>query len=411
MRRSVLILFCLNLAFVLFPVVSPDRDPTGVNSLFFDQITVFGRVMSSVLTPLLVAGALAFAALDRNSSRINSELVFFAGVVCVLMTISGTFGPGGRIETYFMALFFVLFTIYLSLMKGRMAGTDVVILRVFKSYFIIWLLAPLVAMAVDPSLFDMFFTLTAIDFSYHGLTNSRVGYGLWISVFILFLGRPRSTPDKILLAASVATLLLSQSRAAIVGLALAYAYAAYRGTRGGIFLLRLISLAMLAIVPLVLWSIFGRDDAFTIVSEERGVLYARFVGFVEQHWLLGNGSMYLVDIPEIDFYDVPAHNLLLQTVANYGVVTLVAYLAYLACMFRFLHSTRARMLLIFMFIYGMYQPVQGTGNFFNPITLLFFLITLSVETATTRTHAGPRLRKFDTLRTAHPTFRSQLEPT
>jgi hypothetical protein len=37
------------------------------------------------------------------------------------------------------------------------------------------------------------------------------------------------------------------------------------------------------------------------------------------------------------------------------------------------------MMLIFLFVYGLTQPVQGTGNFFNPITLLFFLIVFAVD--------------------------------
>jgi len=382
MRLSLLTLFCLNIALVLFPVLSPEWDATGANAMFSEEISLYGKILSSVLTPLLVTGTILVALIDARKRAITAQVLLPSLVICVLMTLSTTFAETVRVETMFMGLFFVLFNLYLSLMKGQPEGADMVV-RIFKAYFIVWLLAPLVAMAVDPSLVGMFIIVTPIDISYHGLTDSRVGFGLWVSAFIIVLGKPRTKFEWFLLTVSVLTLLLSQSRAAILGLLLSGSYALLRQRDARQSALgRLVALLALCLVPLLLWSIYGRDDALTVVSEDRGLILSRFFEFIERHWLLGHGGMYLVDIPEIDKIDVPAHNLLLQTIANYGVPALAAFLVYFVCIFRFAQSTKARMLLIFLLIYSMNQPVQGTGNFFNPITLLFFLVAFAVDNLT-----------------------------
>ena len=379
MRFSLLTLFCLNIVFVLFPVISPDRDPTGVNSWFFNEITLYGQLLSSVLTPLLVAATFVVALFDGRRKPISAELLFPAFVICLLMALSAAFAETVRFETLVMALFFLLFNIYLALMKDQRLASETLI-RFFKTYFTVWMMAPVGLMLVDPSTFDMFFTLTPIDVSYHGLANSRVGYGLWISVFIFLMGKPRSGVQWFLVVVAVLTLLLSQSRAAIFGLLLSYAYGFLRDrdVRKPV-LPKLMLLSLLCIAPLFLWATFGRDDALTFLSEDRGIILSRFFAFIERNWLFGFGGMYLVDIPEIGKIDVPAHNYLIQTVANYGVLALGAFLVYFVYIFRFVKSSKARMLLVFLFVYSMNQPVQGTGNFFNPITLVYLLLTLSVD--------------------------------
>jgi hypothetical protein len=384
MRTSVLALFWLNITFVLFPVISPDRDPTGVNSWFFNEVTLFGQLLSSVLTPLIVVAALGIHARGGRRGRIPAGLLFSSLVICALMTLSTAFSDRPRIETIVMAVFFVLFTIFLSLMKDQPDVAEPVV-RSFRAYMTVWMLAPCVWLVFDPSLFDMFVTITPIDISYHGLTNSRVGYGLWMSTFILLLGKPTSRWTWFLMAVAVITLLLSQSRAAIVGLTLALAYGMVRDGSASVALVRrFVLVGSLAVVPLYLWSTFGRDDALTFLSEDRGQILARFSDFIADHWLLGAGGMHVIDMPEIDKFDVPAHNLAVQAVANYGVLTLLAMLTYFVCIFQFFQSTKARVLLIFFFVYSMNQPVQGTGNLFNPITLLYFLVVMAVEMAPAR---------------------------
>jgi hypothetical protein len=380
MHYSLVILFLLNVVFVLFPVISPSRDPSGLDALFYDQVMSYGQLLSSVMTPLLVAATVAFATFDTRRRPVVASVFVPAAAVCLLMLTSAAVADTIRVETLFMGLFFLLFTVYLLLMQdhGR-PGADTV-LRLARTFLAVWMLAPLVAMLLDPSLFDMFFTLTVIDVSYHGFANSRVGYGLWISVLILLLGRPRNRLDWFLMIVAVVTLLLSQSRAAIFGLLLGVTYLLVRERRRGSLAIGPVVLLLSACAAaLALWSTFGRDDALTFVSEDRGFILSTYLEFIERNWLFGYGSMYLPDISAIDKLDVPAHNFVLQTIANYGVLTLVAFLAYFVCVFRVVRSSQARMLLIFLFVYSMNQPVQGTGNFFNPITLLFFLIAFAVD--------------------------------
>ena len=81
----------------------------------------------------------------------------------------------------------------------------------------------------------------------------------------------------------------------------------------------------------------------------------------------------------MEFDDIPAHNLLLQWIANYGIFTLAMLVGWLAAVFGLLRTTLARKLLIYLVFYSMFQPVQGTGNFFGPVTLLYFLVIFCVE--------------------------------
>jgi hypothetical protein len=393
MRTSVLALFWLNIAFVLFPVISPDRDPTGVNSLFFDEVTLFGQLLSSVVTPVIIALALGLHASGGRRGHIQARVLFSSLAICVLMALSTALSERPRIETIVMAVFFVLFNVYLSLMKEYPEVAEPVI-RSFRSYLSVWMLAPCVWLLLDPSLFDMFVTITPIDISYHGLTNSRVGYGLWMSTFILLLGKPGTRWTWFLMAVAVLTLLLSQSRAALVGLTIAAAYGMLRDGRASLALVRqLMLLGSLCVIALLLWSSFGRDDALTFVSEDRGQIFARFSDFIAEHWLLGAGGMHLIDMPEIERTDVPAHNFVVQVVANYGALTFLAFLVYFVSIFRCFQTTKARMLLVFLFVYSMNQPVQGTGNFFNPITLLYFLVVMAVEMAPSKVRQHlPRIR-------------------
>jgi hypothetical protein len=377
MRPSLFGLFGLNLLFVLFPVLAPDGDPSGPNVMFADLLALLGRVLSSGLTPVIVAGTVALALL-RAQRDLPARLVMPPLLYATLLSLSATLADKVPFETLVMALFFVLFNLYLALVREHVSRADAaMLLKLFKAYFAVWLLAPLLTMAVDPSLYIMFVFVTFVDISYHGLSDSRVGFGLWVAAFILLLGQPRTKRDMLLMAVAVVTLLLSQSRAAIVGLVLAYGYGLVR-ERGLRALGPLIAVGFAAALPIALWAAFGREDALT-VSEDRAIIFDRFTSFIERHWLLGHGSMLVMELPEFDKIDVPAHNLMLQWAANYGVLTLGVLAAWLAGVFTLLRSTRARMLLIYLLVYGMYQPVQGTGNFFNPITLLYFLIVFAVD--------------------------------
>jgi O-antigen ligase len=400
MRASLLLLFGLNLAFVLFPVISPEYDPTGTNALFGDQIALYGKVLSSALTPLIVAATIAVGLARGRTAPLTAGMLFPSLLVGALMCVSAAVADTVRVETLAMAVFFLLFNLYLALMQEHPEGSST-LLAVFKAYFVVWMIAPLLAMLVDPSTATMFFVITPVDISYHGLTDSRVGFGLWISAFLLLLGKPRSRWGWLLAFVAVVLLLLSQSRAALFGLFLSGAYALLRDpVRRARALPRLVALLALIAVPLVSWSLFGRKDTFD-VSEDRALIFSRFLDYAGQHWLTGYGGMYLIDLPEFNRIDVPAHNFVLQAIVNYGVATMLAFLAYFVGMFRALQATRARMLLIFLLVYGLYQPVQGTGNFFNPITLLFFLIIVAVDnverhapgaiaTSTRGTRGGPQ---------------------
>lgn len=371
MRRSIYFLFLLNLLFVLFPVLSTGRTSTNDEMFFVSELGILGPIISSVLTPLIVGGAVLGC--SRHFKIIAQWRFLLISVMyawCVIMSVaaSGSFSYAVLI----MSVFFVLFSLYLeNIISFVRVGQAAALLRIFKYYFSAWLLAPFVIMAVMPSTYDMFVTGN----SYHGLSISRVGFGLWAGAFALLIGSSKRVTYRILFIVTLLALLLSQSRAAMVGLVIAYGYMLWR-EGGWRAIMPLSAVAMLVAAIIILWTTLGRGDVLDI-SDDREMIYLIFIEYIKNNWMFGYGGMKLIEIMEFD--NIPAHNLLLQWIANYGIFTLAMLVGWLAAVFGLLRTTLARKLLIYFVICSMCQPVQGTGNFFGPVTLLYFLVIFCVE--------------------------------
>lgn len=371
MKRSIYFLFLLNLLFVLFPVLSTGSTPTNDEPLFASELGILGPIISSVLTPLIVAaGVLGSSHYFKIRAPRQLFLISVMYALCVIMSVaaSGVF----NFDVLIMSVFFVLFSIYLgSIINFVRRDQAAALLRIFKYYFSAWLLAPFFIMAVMPSAYDMFVTGT----SYHGFSISRVGFGLWVGAFALLIGSSKRVTYRILLIVTLLVIFLSQSRAAMVGLVMAYSYALWR-ERGWRALMPLVAVAMLVSLIIILWIAFGREDALEI-GDDRGLIYSIFIEYIKNNWMFGYGGMKLIEIMEFD--DIPAHNLLLQWIANYGIFTVAMLVAWLAAVFGLMRTVLARKLLIYFLIQSIFQPVHGTGNFFGPVTLLFFLVIFCVE--------------------------------
>lgn len=372
MNRSLYLLFLLNLVFVLFPVLPVDLTSINQEILFSSELGIIGPIISSVLTPLIIAFGILSCLICSNFFVVKN-LIFSAIIYAFFMGISVIRSDIFSYSGIFMAIFFILFSLFMvNIIHSTKKYNAVSMLRIFKHYFSIWLLAPFLAIIFMPSTYDIFVTGNF----YHGFSISRVGFGLWAGAFVLLLIGPSfKTSDKVLLTVTIFAILLSQSRAAIVGLTSVYCYQLLteRGWRG---LIPLAIIASLVSAVLILWIALGRQDTLEI-SEDRGMIYSVFFEYIKNNWLFGYGGMKLFEI--MGFEDTPAHNLPLQWAANYGIFTLTMLSIWIFYSFRFFQVMKARKLLIYLIIYSMFQPLQGTGNFFSPVNLLYFLLICLVE--------------------------------
>jgi hypothetical protein len=371
MSYSLQLIFCINLIFVLFPVL-----PVGITSVnqeifLSSELSVVGPIISSILTPIIVSIGI-LSCLIRSNFFVAKGIYLSSLIYAFLMGVSVLRSDLPPYSGIFMAIFFVLFSLYLvNITHSTTAERALSILRIFKNYFSVWLITPFLVMIFIPSTYDVFVTGNF----YHGFSISRVGFSLWAGAFAIFIGSSTKKKDKFIFFFALFAILLSQSRAAIAGLLIVYCYQQLT-ERGWKALVPLMLIAILTSAVLALWIAMGRQDTLEI-SDDRGVIYLIFIEYIKYNWLYGYGGMKLFEI--MGFEDGPAHNLLIQWAANYGVLTLAILCIWMYYIFQFFKTMQARKLLIYLIIYSMFQPVQGTGNFFSPVTLLYFLIICLVE--------------------------------
>jgi hypothetical protein len=170
----------------------------------------------------------------------------------------------------------------------------------------------------------------------------------------------------------------SQSRGAVVAIALACMYYIF-GLDKALWKKFILWLVVLLIVAGVLlsWKIFGRHEPFEFVNSTRQEIALKYIDNIvaEKSWF-GAGEQ--VDVV-INGHAVQAHNFFIQWVANWGWIGLVSFLIYSLSLWRLCDSLVGRMLLLVFFVFSLTQPIQGTANFFGPVTLSFLLYVAMAE--------------------------------
>lgn len=116
--------------------------------------------------------------------------------------------------------------------------------------------------------------------------------------------------------------------------------------------------------------------AMDIKDPTRLEIYSRFIPATASDWLWGLGKMKLVSIPAIG-ENIQAHNIFLQTLANFGVFTLALLLSWCWLLLRLLKTTGARLLFAYFIGYSLIQPLFGGSlNFFAPRALLVLMLVI-----------------------------------
>lgn len=374
----VLLLVALNLCATLFPAILLDPANLLSNDTYFAEYNAaLFNAVSSIISPISMAlGILVFllgCGREGTVSGSNRQIIGAAALVFFAVALSASVNMTGGPKMAFIVLYFMVVNLFLFGVMEYYSIPAGAVLLMLRRVLTVWALLPLALMIVYPPLVAYF--VKPMDLSFHGFIDSRVGYGLWLGLLIiLLLTQPDVYFRKWLLFFSVIALLLCQSRAAIGSIGLSYAYFYYR-EHGGLNRASMAKIGLLffvIITALIVWSAYGRGNVFTAVDNVRSLVYTSYFNYISENWLFGYGAMYSVTVPGL-LTEAPAHNLLLQTLANFGVIALLAFMVYWVMIFFAVKSTVSRMLLIFFFAYSQLEPVQGTANFFSPITFTWFI--------------------------------------
>jgi O-antigen ligase len=129
---------------------------------------------------------------------------------------------------------------------------------------------------------------------------------------------------------------------------------------------------------LLSWEIYGRQNSLTFINDTRYDIYLYYLQSINvNNFFLGHGKQLSVQLSQGGV--TQAHNLILQWFVNWGFLGLTLLMVYLVAVLRSLKSCDSKMLMIAFLIYSMMQPVQGTANFFGPVTFLFFMMIIGLD--------------------------------
>ena len=380
------IIVLLNFVTLLYPSLLPAQDFVGATKLSLSRyVTPLVFMLITVLTLYLVPRS---ASTDRN--LVISGVIVFISYLCSLAT--NTFSA----SSVAIACFFPLSVFVVFIFSAKLVRFHRTFQKALTWTLAGWVLLPVILVILPWTRPEV---LSAFEWSFHGFSPSRIEFGLWTCMFVVLLWIVRDVvPRKVywtLMAITLVSLYFAQSRAAITALALAFSYHIFSSDLTTREKCKSIAIIIVATGLIALsWKIFGRQEPFELFNSTRLEITEQIIKSSEKgNYWLGAGSM--VNVVTADGTVTQAHNLILQWIANWGGLGTVALFAFLFATWHWLRSLEARMLYLVLAVFSMTQPVQGTANFFGPLTLAWFFVFVCVEINT----LGPRVAQRGNLQT------------
>jgi hypothetical protein len=314
-----------------------------------------------------------------NKNKIHLTNIFYVSIFYSLVLIISSLLGNDPIKNICIAIFFSL--------------SAICILNVYKydyikwpintwilKFLILWSSLPVILIIV-PDFQSLF--IDGFENSFHGFANGRIEYGLWTTIAILLSITYRASLNKHVLRISLflmfTGLFLSQSRSSFIALACCLIYAVNKKYRNSILKAIIFSLAI-GILTLILfsWEYFGRQNVLLFLNSPRLEVYTYYFNQISLENIFfgygGQNSMALENFPVTQ-----AHNLFIQWLSNWGMFGLLTLILFLYLFWKGLDSIYPRMLFIALLFYSLTQPIQGTANFFGPVTLLCFFIIIGMQ--------------------------------
>jgi hypothetical protein len=245
---------------------------------------------------------------------------------------------------------------------------------------ILWASLPVILLSI-PDFQSLF--IDVFENSFHGFAGGRIEYGLWTTIAILLSISYRASLNKHLLRVSlflmIAGLFLSQSRASFAALFGCLIYAINIKFSNKFFKLTIFSIVFVFLTLVMLsWEYFGRQNVFELLNSTRLEIYSSYFNQMSiENILFGFGGQNSIVLESGSI--TQAHNLLIQWLSNWGIFGLLALMLFLYLFWKSLDSIHPKMLFIALLIYSLTQPIQGTANFFGPVTLICFFIIMGMQ--------------------------------
>lgn len=362
------LLIAINLTAFLWPVQMIEDDVT-----YHEYLLLITNYLNPLVLILYLCIFLAF------KKRIYINNILYSSILYTILLIISSMNGSDPIKSIFIAIFFTLCNIcMLCIYKYDYIKFPINVW--ITKILIFWASLPVILLSISD--FQSLF-IDSFENSFHGFASGRIEYGLWTTIAILLLITYRASFNKYLLHATLILmftgLFLSQSRASFTALAICFIYMINVKYSNKFFKTIIFSITFVFLTLAMLsWEYFGRQNVFELLNSTRLEIYSNYFNQITaENILFGFGGQNSIILENGSV--TQAHNLLIQWLSNWGIFGLLGLMLFLHFFWKSLDSIYPKMLLIALIFYSLTQPIQGTANFFGPLTLLCFFIIMGMQ--------------------------------
>lgn len=362
------LLIAINLTAFLWPVQMIEDDVT-----YYEYLLLITNYLNPLLLILYLCIFLAF----KKSIYINN--ILYSSILYTILLIISSINGSDPIKNIFIAIFFTLCNICMQCIY-KYDYVKFPINAWVTKLLILWASLPVILLSI-PDFQSLF--IDGFENSFHGFAGGRIEYGLWTTIAILLSITYRTSFNKCLLYVSLILmftgLFFSQSRASFAALFGCIIYAINIKSRNKFFkLTNFFIVFVFLILTMLSWEYFGRQNVFELLNSTRLEIYNSYFNQISiENILFGFGGQNSIVLESGSI--TQAHNLLIQWLSNWGILGLLALMLFLYLFWKSLDSMHPKMLFIALLIYSLTQPIQGTANFFGPVTLICFFIIMGMQ--------------------------------
>jgi len=330
---------------------------------------------SSYMVPLLVINAMLFLLVVFQSKfRENNNL--FINILVLEFFYCINFIYHGFIVSPFSVLVlpFAYLTLFYVFPKYSYSN------RILKFVFItllIWCILPLIILLIAPvSIKTQMFQIEGSTLSLGGLAAHRNVYSFYVGLTIILTifietGRKRKFVTLGVLFIGIA---LSQSRSGIFAVVIALLYyfinkqTRLKSSKYSIFLL----IASCVIFYHLIMNYGSRNDVFFSISD-RIFLIQSFFELLWSNIFMGRGTAVLISTASTE--DIPAHNFIIQTILDYGLLVAIPFFVLLFNVWRE-SGLYYKTIFLYLMLIGLSQPYFSFGvpTYFTLSSLLIAIV-------------------------------------
>ncbi|MDD2806221.1 MAG: hypothetical protein PHV33_11750 [Elusimicrobiales bacterium] len=363
-NKSISAIFVCMLMVNLLPALLPfyAGGPISNYGSYLQVLTNINLVVNGVNLILATLGLLVHFRGSKKVIRVpfltTLLMVFFLNVAFM----SGGYTSGRFLVFRILLTFIFLFSVLDYYRLPEWVGKYV------KWTLFLWAVIPILLFWVYPPLRNVFGS--SYDGSFGGFSAHKNAYGVLVGIAVILI-LPRLNLYWLLgLFVLLYGVLLSQSRATMLSIFAATTY--YLAASKRQYFKKFFAVVLIVSVPQLITFVteYGVREIF--VDDARSAINQQYIELISGNVLLGSGGN--ATIVDYKGGDMRAHNFLLQSWADYGMFFVLAYLILLAVLWR-RYSNISRALIIFMVIFGLFQPYMDPGGLGPVLMLCFLLIT------------------------------------